>query len=71
MSRLPAISHSKFEFANTITYILIPSLDMIQKLLFCYLCWIEGASGQLKRFDCLLIENGQGGFLIKDKLVPQ
>ena len=47
---------------------------MIVQLLICYICFTLGASDQLTRFDCFLIENGQGNFILKYKLkegIPQ
>ena len=47
---------------------------MIVQLLICYICYTLGASDQLTRFDCFLIEDGQGNFIVKYKLkegVPQ
>ena len=34
-------------------------------MLICYICWTLGSDCKLKIFDCLLIEDGQGGFSIK------
>jgi hypothetical protein len=47
---------------------------MIVQLLICYICYTLGASDQLTRFDCYLIEDGQGNFILKYKLkegIPQ
>ena len=47
---------------------------MIVQLLICYICYTLGASDQLTRFDCFLIEDGQGNFIVMYKLkeaVPQ
>jgi hypothetical protein len=47
---------------------------MIVQLLICYICYTLGASDQLKRFDCFLIEDGRGNFIVKYKLkegIPQ
>ena len=41
---------------------------MIVQLLICYICYTLGASDQLTRFDCFLIEDGQGNFIVKYKL---
>ena len=53
---------------------MIPVIDMIVQLLICYICYTLGASDQLNRFDCYLIDDGQGNFMMKYKLkdeVPQ
>ena len=53
---------------------MIPVVDMIVQLLICYICFTLGASDQLTRFDCFLIEDAQGNFIVKYKLkegVPQ
>ncbi len=52
----------------SVIYVSLPVIDIIVQLLICYICWTVGSSEQLKRFDCILIEDGQGGFLIKYKL---
>jgi hypothetical protein len=47
---------------------------MIVQLLICHICYTLGASDQLTRFDCFLIEDGQGNFIVKYKLkegIPQ
>ena len=36
--------------------------------MICYICWTLGASDQLTRFDCYLIEDGQGVFHVKYQL---
>ena len=46
----------------------IPLIDMIVQLLICYICYTLGASEMLTRFDCYLIEDGQGNFIVKYKL---
>jgi uncharacterized membrane protein len=46
----------------------LPMIDMIVQLLICYICFTLGASDQLTRFDCYLIEDGQGNFIVKYKL---
>ena len=59
---------------NSIIYTIIPIIDLTVQLLICYICFKLGASDQLKRFDCFLIEDGQGNFIVKYKLkegVPQ
>ena len=53
---------------------MIPAVDMIVQLLICYICYKLGASDQLTRFDCFLIEDGRGNFIVKYKLkegIPQ
>ena len=52
----------------------MPVIDMIVQLLICYICYTLGASDQLTRFDCFLIEDGQGNFTVMYKLkegIPQ
>ena len=47
---------------------------MIVQLLICYICFTLGASDELTRFDCFLIEDSQGNFIVKYKLkegIPQ
>ena len=46
----------------------MPVIDMIMQLLICYICYTLGASDQLTRFDCFLIEDGQGNFIVMYKL---
>ena len=41
---------------------------MIVQLLICYICYKLGSSDQLNKFDCFLIEDGQGNFIVKYKL---
>ena len=59
---------------NSIIWAVEPIIDMIIQLLICYICFTLGASDQLTRFDCYLLEDGQGNFIVKYKLkegVPQ
>ena len=44
---------------------IIPIVDLVVQLLICYICWTLGDSEQLNKFDCYMIEDGQGGFLLK------
>ena len=44
---------------------IIPLVDLVVQLLICYICWTLGASEQLNKFDCYMIEDGRGGFLLK------
>ena len=53
---------------NIIIWAVIPVIDMIVQLLICYICYTLGASDQLTRFDCFLIEDGHGNFIVKYKL---
>ena len=49
-------------------------IDLTVQFLICYICFTLGASDQLTRFDCFLIEDGQGNFIVKYKLkegIPQ
>ncbi len=46
-------------------FVMEPIVDLIVQLLICYICWALGSNSQLKMFDCLLIEDGQGGLTVK------
>jgi hypothetical protein len=35
------------------------------QLLYCYICWSFGASEQLGRFDCILVQDEQGNYLVR------
>ena len=55
-------------------WVFVPLIEMVLQLLICYICSTLGASDQLQRFDCYLIEDGQGNFFVMYKLkddVPQ
>ena len=41
---------------------------MMVQVMMCYICWTLGASNQLKTFDCCIIEDGKGGYIIRYKL---
>ena len=51
-----------------IVYISLPLIDIFLQLLICYICWTVGASEHLKRFDCLLIDDGHGNYILKYRL---
>jgi len=38
------------------------------QLLICYICASLGTSDQLNRFDCFIVPDGQGGYLIRYRL---
>jgi len=56
------------------TNIVIPITDTIVLLFICYICVTLDEPEDLNRFDCYLIENGNGGyelrFVLKDD-VPE
>lgn len=62
------IPYSKFPKGYLIIYTVLPIVDVVVQFLICYICWTVGASDHFKRFDCILIEDGQGGYIVKYKL---
>ena len=57
---------------NAYTWTIVPVVDLISQLLISYICYTLGASVQ--RFDCFLIDDGQGGISVRYQLkdeVPQ
>ena len=48
--------------------------DLLIQLFICYICVKLGASDSLNRFDCSLVDDGNGGYQIKfilKKNVPE
>ena len=54
--------YSKF---TDIINIVLSITDMIIQLFICFICVTLGSSDNLNRFDCYMIENGQGGYELK------
>jgi hypothetical protein len=50
--------YDKMPRIASVIYVSLPVIDIIVQLLICYICWTVGSSEQLKRFDCILIEDG-------------
>ena len=48
--------------------------DLLVQLFICYICVKLGATDSLNRFDCCLVDDGNGGYQIKfilKKNVPE
>lgn len=58
----------RFPKISMIVYISLPLIDIFLQLLICYICWTVGAHEHLKRFDCLLIDDGNGNYTLKYRL---
>ncbi len=43
----------------------LSTLDLIVQLFMCYICIKFGANDNLNRFDCCLVDDGNGGYQIK------
>jgi hypothetical protein len=43
----------------------LSTLDLIVQLFICYICIKFGANDNLNRFDCCLVDDGNGGYQIK------
>ena len=43
----------------------LSTLDLIVQLFICYICIKFGANDSLNRFDCCLVDDGNGGYQIK------
>jgi hypothetical protein len=39
--------------------------DLLVQLFICYICIKLGAKDSLNRFDCCLVDDGNGGYQIK------
>ncbi len=53
---------------TAVSNIVIPFVDLIVQLLICYICLTLGSSDQLNRFDCSIVPDGLGGYLIRYRL---
>jgi hypothetical protein len=54
--------------------IVLPIADLLVQLFICYICVKLGATDSLNRFDCCLVDDGNGGYQIKfipKKNVPE
>jgi uncharacterized membrane protein len=65
---LANVPYTWAERYNNIIWAVMPVIDMIVQLLICFICFTLGASDQLTRFDCFLIQDRQGNFIVKYKL---
>lgn len=52
----------------SIVWTCIPAVDMLVQLCICYICWTMGSSMHLRNFDCYLIQNSQGDYIVKYEL---
>jgi len=46
-------------------YCTLTTLDLIVQFFICYICIKFGANDNLNRFDCCLVDDGNGGYQIK------
>jgi hypothetical protein len=50
---------------STLVGIVLVIVDLLIQLFICYICVKLGATDSLNRFDCCLVEDGNGGYQIK------
>jgi hypothetical protein len=59
------IPFEKFPSASIYAWISLSFVDMLTQLLICYICVTLGARDSLNRFDCYMVDDGQGGFIMR------
>ena len=53
---------------NNTILLIVPIVDMVIQLLICHICLTVGTSSQIRNFDCIMVEDGQGGYSLSLKL---